>query len=197
MKKKGLLIVLSGPSGVGKHTLWASLLKEKKFNLKYSISMTTRPKRFDETNGYEYFFVTRTKFKKAIDTNQMLEYAEYCNNYYGTPKKYVEDLRDNGYNILLEIEVQGGLNIKKIMEQTKDRQFVSIFILPPSTKDLIKRLRGRGTEGKEIIDHRIKQAKWEISQAKHYKYQIVNDKINVAKTKLKNILIKEMEKNVQ
>jgi guanylate kinase len=121
--------------------------------------MTTRPKRFDETNGYEYFFVTRTKFKKAIDTNQMLEYAEYCNNYYGTPKKYVEDLRDNGYNILLEIEVQGGLNIKKIMEQTKDRQFVSIFILPPSTKDLIKRLRGRGTEGKEIIDHRIKQAK--------------------------------------
>jgi guanylate kinase len=120
--------------------------------------MTTRLQRFDEKNGKEYFFVTKSEFTKAIKNHQMLEYATYCNNYYGTPKKYVEDLRNKGKNVLLEIEAQGGLNLIKQFKH-KDKGFITIFILPPSTKDLIKRLRSRGTEAKKIIENRVKQAK--------------------------------------
>jgi guanylate kinase len=121
--------------------------------------MTTRPKRFDEKHGKEYFFVTKPEFEQAIKNNKMLEYATYCNNYYGTPKKYVDDLRKKGFNVLLEIEAQGGLNLIKQFKQKTDLGFITIFILPPSTNDLIKRLRLRGTEDKKIIDTRIKQAK--------------------------------------
>jgi guanylate kinase len=121
--------------------------------------MTTRPKRFNELNGRDYFFVSHNEFRRAIKNRQMLEYATYCNNYYGTPKEYVEKLRNAGHNVLLEIEVQGGLNVTKIMKKAKDKRFVSIFILPPSTKELIQRLRTRGTEDKKIINARIKQAK--------------------------------------
>ncbi|MDR0674983.1 MAG: guanylate kinase [Mycoplasmataceae bacterium] len=193
--KKGLLIVLSGPSGVGKRTLWLNLLKNKRFHLRYSISMTTRPKRFDEKHGKEYFFVTKPEFEQAIKNNKMLEYATYCNNYYGTPKKYVDDLRKKGFNVLLEIEAQGGLNLIKQFKQKTDLGFITIFILPPSTNDLIKRLRLRGTEDKKIIDTRIKQAKWEIKQSKYYKYRIVNNEIKRARDELKNILLREIKNN--
>jgi guanylate kinase len=135
------------------------LLKDKQFNLGYSISMTTRPKRFDETHGHEYFFVSKSEFLESIKNNEMLEYATYCDNYYGTPKKYVDSLREKGMNVLLEIEVQGALNLMKQFKNSKDSGFVTIFVLPPSTDELINRLRSRGTEDKQIIETRVKQAK--------------------------------------
>jgi guanylate kinase len=168
-------------------------MNNKKFNLGYSISMTTRPKRFNEKNGREYFFVTKKAFKEAIKNHEMLEYAEYCENYYGTPKKYVDQLRQQGINVLLEIEAQGGLNLMKSFKDEKG--FISIFVLPPTTKELISRLKSRGTEDKKTIDFRIKQAKWEISQAKHYRYHIVNDQVKRAQKELKQILLKEIKKN--
>jgi guanylate kinase len=157
--RKGLLIILSGPSGVGKHTLWLPLLEDKHVNLGYSISMTTRPKRFDEENGREYFFVPHADFEKAIQNNQMLEYAQYCGNYYGTPKQYVDNLRNKGINVLLEIDAQGGLQLIKNAKKNDDKSFVSVFVLPPSLNELIKRLSTRGTETKEKIASRVKVAK--------------------------------------
>jgi guanylate kinase len=120
--------------------------------------MTTRVKRFNEKNGREYFFVTRKIFESAIKKGKMLEYAQYCNHYYGTPKSYVEKLRHKGMNVLLEIDAQGGINLIKQFKNI-DQGLVSIFVLPPSTEHLIKRLCSRGTEDKKTIDYRIKQAK--------------------------------------
>lgn len=157
--------------------------------------MTTRPKRFDEEHGREYFFVRQADFQEAIKNKQMLEYATYCNNYYGTPKKYVDDLRQKGINVLLEIEAQGGLNLIKQFRKSKDPGFITIFILPPSTKDLIKRLRLRGTEEKNIIENRVKQARWEIKQSKYYDYCIVNDNLKKARDKLKKLLLEKIHEN--
>ncbi|GHU31832.1 hypothetical protein FACS1894166_04020 [Bacilli bacterium] len=156
--KKGLLIVLSGPSGVGKRTLWSPLMKDKKLNLGFSISMTTRPKRFDEVEGKDYFFVTKAQFEKAIKTGHMLEYATYVNNYYGTPKDYVDGLRNKGINVLLEIESQGAFQIMDYAKANHDKGVLTIFITPPSLDHLIERLRTRGTETPEKIEKRVKQA---------------------------------------
>lgn len=191
--KKGLLIVLSGPSGVGKKTVWTPLFNEPKLNLAFSISMTTRKKRIGEVEGSDYFFVNKKQFEQAIKNNQMLEYATYINNYYGTPRKPVERLRKIGKNVLLEIEANGALQIMGYAKKVKDERIITIFISPPSLKELRKRLINRRTETIEVINERVKQAKWEMSLVHLYKYNIVNDKPEIAREKLRKILLNEIK----
>lgn len=144
--KRGLLIILSGPSGVGKGTVREQLFKEESLNLAYSISMTTRYKRPGEKEGIDYFFVDVDTFKKKIEQGELLEYAQFVGNYYGTPKAYVDQLLDEGKNVVLEIEVQGALQVMK-----KVPDALTIFLVPPSMEELEKRIRGRRTEAEMLL----------------------------------------------
>ncbi len=170
---KGMLIVVSGPSGCGKGTLLAEVLKKDKFF--YSVSATTRSPRPGETDGVNYYFLTREKFEETAENGGMLEYASYCGNYYGTPKKPVEDMLERGIHVILEIEVQGAMKIK---EKCPDALF--IFILPPSLKELRRRLNKRGTETEEVIERRLGEAAGEIKQACKYDYTVVNGELSEA-----------------
>lgn len=185
--EKGLLIVYSGPSGVGKGTILQPLIKEKDLKLCFSVSMTTRKPRAGEIDGKEYFFVSREKFEEAIKNNELLEHAEFVGNYYGTPLNYVEQQRNKGYNVVLEIEVEGA---KQVLDKCKDA--TSIFILPPSIEELEKRIRGRKTEDEITIQKRLNKAKLELGEAKNYKYTIVNESIEDSQNKLREIIKKEM-----
>lgn len=175
MKKmsKGLLIVVSAPSGCGKGTILGEILKDDKFY--YSVSATTRSPREGEQNGVNYHFITREDFEERIKNNAMLEYAEYCGNYYGTPKKEIEEMREMGKNVLLEIEVQGAMNVREICPDA-----VFVFILPPSVNELERRLRKRGTETDEVIAERVSQAKGELAFAEKYDYVVVNNALEDA-----------------
>ncbi len=170
---KGMLIVVSGPSGCGKGTVLAEVLKNEKFF--YSVSATTRSPRPGETDGVNYYFLTKEKFEETIACGGMLEYASYCGNYYGTPKKPVEDMLEQGRHVILEIEVQGAMKIK---EKCPDALFV--FILPPSLKELRRRLGKRGTETEEVIERRLGEAGGEISRARDYDYTVVNGELSEA-----------------
>lgn len=170
---KGMLIVVSGPSGCGKGTLLAEVLKKDKFF--YSVSATTRSPRPGETDGVNYYFLTKEKFEETAENGGMLEYASYCGNYYGTPKKPVEDMLERGIHVILEIEVQGAMKIK---EKCPDALFV--FILPPSLKELRRRLNKRGTETEEVIKRRLGEAAGEIAQARKYDYTVVNGELSEA-----------------
>ncbi len=170
---KGMLIVVSGPSGCGKGTLLAEVLKKDKFF--YSVSATTRSPRPGETDGVNYYFLTKEKFEETAENGGMLEYASYCGNYYGTPKKPVEDMLERGIHVILEIEVQGAMKIK---EKCPDALF--IFILPPSLKELRRRLNKRGTETEEVIECRLGEAAGEIKQACKYDYTVVNGELSEA-----------------
>lgn len=170
---KGLLIVVSAPSGCGKGTLLAEAAKQADFY--YSVSATTRSPREGEKDGVNYHFLTREQFTKLTDSGGMLEYAEYCGNFYGTPEKAVDEMLAAGRDVLLEIEVQGAL---KVMEKRPDA--VSVFILPPSLKTLRERLTKRGTETEEVIARRIGAAGDEIKAAHKYGYVIVNDDLDTA-----------------
>ena len=172
---KGLLVVYSGPSGVGKSTILKEVFKNKDLNLVFSVSMTTRNKREGEVEGKDYFFVDKKTFEKAIDDNKFLEHACYVDNYYGTPKDYVEKQRLLGKNVILEIDVQGGL---QVIEKCPDA--ISIFIMPPNIETLEERLNGRKTEKQEVIDKRVNEAKREIKEGEVYKYHIVNNDLNKA-----------------
>jgi guanylate kinase len=182
---KGLLIVLSGPSGVGKGTV-CSKLRQRLPELVYSVSATTRGPRFGEEHGVNYFFKTREQFLDMIENDQLLEYAEYVNNFYGTPRDFVEQTINAGKDIILEIEVQGALKVKE-----KFPQGIFVFLLPPSLDELKDRIEGRGTENKATIDHRMMVAADEISLIEHYDYAVVNDEIDLACERIQSIIVAE------
>lgn len=186
---KGLLVVISGPSGVGKGTVLKHVF-ENDSQLVYSVSCTTRSPREGETSGIEYHFISKNQFEENIKNGKMLEYAVYCDNYYGTSAEYVEKLRNEGKDVVLEIEVQGALQVMK-----KCPDAVTIFIAPPSFEALQSRLVGRGTESDEIIAARIAKAREELSYMNEYTYRIVNDTVLKASNDILSILRAERIKN--
>ncbi|MGN1404755.1 MAG: guanylate kinase [Erysipelotrichaceae bacterium] len=186
--KKGLLIIFAGPSGVGKGTVLKELINDKELNLVYSVSMTTRAPREGEINGVSYFFVDKAEFERAIENSELLEYACYVDNYYGTPKKYVEQKRNEGFNVILEIETVGA---EKVMGMYKG-DVTSIYLVPPDMEELEHRLRGRGTESEDKISKRIETARTELKKLDKFKYVVVNDDINETVKKVKEIILKEM-----
>lgn len=186
---KGLLIVLSGPSGVGKGTVRKALFNREDHNLVYSISMTTRSPREGEVDGREYFFVSREQFEKNIKDGKFLEYAEFVGNYYGTPIDEVKKQMSLGNEVVLEIEIDGALQVR---EKMKDAVFV--FIAPPSINALYDRLKGRGTETDDVIKQRIEKAKRELTLAYKYDYIVINDTVDNAADRIMAIIRAEHAK---
>ncbi len=188
-KRQGTLILYTGSSGVGKGTILAELMKRDD-NLRLSVSNTTRAPREGEVDGVQYNFVSVEEFERQIAQDGYLEYAKYCDNYYGTPKKQVFELLDKGYDVFLEIEVQGGV---QILEKYPD--ILSIFILPPSMEVLEHRLNKRGTEDAETIKKRLEQAEEEIKYKDRYKYNVVNAELEKAVDEIMDILKRERSEN--
>lgn len=186
---KGLLLVVSAPSAGGKGTILKELFQQDP-NLRMSVSATTRKPRPGEEHGKHYYFVTREEFQEMVDDGNMLEYAEYVGNCYGTPKGPVERWRADGLDVVLEIEVQGGAQIKCVAPDC-----VSIFIVPPSMEVLEKRLRDRGTEDEETIQKRLETARKEIPHGKNYDYIVVNDRLEDAVADVRAILRSEKMKS--
>lgn len=186
MAKRGMLIVLSGPSGVGKGTVRKALFEDPKVDFNYSISMTTRSPREGEKNGVDYYFVSKEQFEENIKNGEMLEYAKYVDNYYGTPLNYVNEQLNAGHDVFLEIEVNGALQVRA---NCPDGVF--IFLTPPDIKELRSRLVGRGTDDLEVINKRIQKASKEIRMMQNYDYAIVNDKIKNAVEQIKDIVKSE------
>lgn len=180
--RKGLLILISGPSGTGKGTV-CDLLRQKHPEISYSISATTRQPRPGEQDGINYYFYTKEKFQEMIDQGQLLEWAEVYGNFYGTPKQKVLDRLDAGEDILLEIDTQGALNVMKVMPEG-----LFIFLLPPSLEELAARLKGRGTETEESLHRRLGAAVDEIKLATKYRYVVVNDKVEDAQETIAKII---------
>ncbi|HGD4667393.1 TPA: guanylate kinase [Streptococcus agalactiae] len=183
MSERGLLIVFSGPSGVGKGTVRQEIFSTPDHKFDYSVSMTTRPQRSGEVDGVDYFFRTREEFEALIKEGQMLEYAEYVGNYYGTPLSYVNETLDKGIDVFLEIEVQGALQVK-----SKVPDGVFIFLTPPDLEELEERLVGRGTDSPEVIAQRIERAKEEIALMREYDYAVVNDQVSLAAERVKRVI---------
>ena len=191
MNEKGLLIVFSGPSGVGKDTLLKRLL-ERYPNIRLSVSATTRSPRSGEENEKDYFFMSRVRFQELLSQDKMLEHAEYCGNYYGTPSEPIENWLSEGKDVILEIEVQGGAQVLQ-----KRPECVSIFVLPPSIEVLEKRLRSRGTEDEETIQKRLGAAKEEIAKVYQYGYAVVNDDLDEAADEIAAILRAEKRRSLR
>lgn len=183
MAKRGMLIVLSGPSGVGKGTVRKEIFSQEGNNFDYSISMTTRQMRPGEVNGKDYYFVSKEEFEKEIADGGMLEYAQYVDNYYGTPLKYVNEMLDAGKDVFLEIEVKGAMQVRK---KVSDGLF--IFLTPPDLMELRQRIINRGTDDLETIDKRMEKAKDEIEMMQNYDYAVVNDEVAKAAEKIKTII---------
>ena len=182
MAKKGLLVVISGFSGAGKGTLMKELMN-KYDNYALSISATTRQPREGEMDGREYFFKSVSEFEEMIKNNQLIEYAKYVNNYYGTPREYVDSQLEAGKDVILEIEIQGAMNIKKMYEDA-----VLIFILPPSAEELKRRLVGRNTETMDVINARLNRANEEAVGIENYDYVVVNDILDESVVELHNTI---------
>ena len=183
MSERGLLIVFSGPSGVGKGTVRQEIFSTPDHKFEYTVSMTTRAQRPGEVDGKDYFFRSREEFEELIRNGQMLEYAEYVGNYYGTPLTYVNETLDKGIDVFLEIEVQGALQVKK-----KVPDAVFIFLTPPDLNELQERLVGRGTDSEEVIAQRIERAREEIALMSEYDYAIVNDEVPLAAERVKRVI---------
>ena len=182
MKRKGILIVVSGFSGAGKGTLVKKLIEEYE-GYALSISATTRQPRPGEEDGREYFFLQKEQFERKIAENGLIEYACYCENYYGTPREYVEQQLADGKNVILEIEIQGALKIKKQYEDA-----LLLFVMPPSAEELRRRLEGRGTETKEVIDKRMRRAAEEAEGIESYDYIVINDDLDSCVRQLHEII---------
>lgn len=188
MMKKGLLVVLSGPSGVGKGTIRDLFIRRPELNLTFSISMATRNKRAMETDGVDYYFVSKERFEQAIANDELLEWAEFVGNYYGTPLAEVERLRNQGKNVLLEIEVQGAIQIKE-----KCPDALTIFIVPPSMDELERRIRGRRSEPEEIVQQRLNKASKEMELTGQYRYVVCNEDPQLAADIISVIIKRHME----
>lgn len=188
-KKRGLLIIMSGPSGVGKGTVTKEIMKDSSLNLFYSVSMTTRKQRPGEVDGKDYYFVSKEEFQRNIDNGNLLEWAEFVGNRYGTPKDKVEMMRDKGYNVYLEIEVNG---TTQVLKQYSGSDVVSIFLIPPSLEELEKRIRGRSTETEETIKLRLAKAERELGMKYNYEYIVLNDTVERASEEIKNIIRSKM-----
>ena len=185
-QKRGVLFVYSGPSGVGKGTLKEKLFEEFGDRLVFSVSATTRKARPGEVDGQDYFFITRQDFENRIANNDFLEFAEYAGNLYGTPRSAVEAQLSRGVNVLLEIEVQGAMQVKRRMPES-----VSVFVLPPSFEELERRLRGRATETEEKILERLATARSELSFAEKYDHRVVNVDLDEAYGELRRIFLEK------
>lgn len=185
IKTHGQLIVISGPSGCGKDTVVKEVLKTNP-NAWLSVSCTSRKPRPGEVNGKDYFFLSRDEFEKKIADGDLLEYAEYAENYYGTPKDIIVEKINQGIDVILVIEIQGALKIKEILKET-----IFVFILPPTIKELRRRLEGRKTETKEVMMKRFKTAYKEINEVNKYNYVVINDIAEDAATKVNAIIASE------
>ena len=181
---KGKLLVLSGPSGAGKRTVVAKLM-ERRNDVCFSVSATTRAPRPGEQDGVNYFFVSREQFEEMVRTGAMLEHAEYVGNCYGTPRAYVEQRLEEGYNVILDIEVQGARQVKAAAPEA-----VLVFLIPPTLEELERRLRSRGTESDEVIRGRLERAKEEC-RSDFYRYIVVNDDADTAAKELDAIITAE------
>lgn len=192
LNDRGLLVVISGPSGVGKGTVRKALFEMPKHNLTYSVSMTTRKQRPGEKDGVDYYFVSREEFLKRVEEGKFLEHAEFVGNFYGTPLDKVNERLEDGQEVVLEIEVEGALQVKK-----KVPDCVMIFIVPPGKEALYQRLRKRGTESEDVIEQRIQKANREFKLAKYYDYIVVNDEVSNAADRIMAIIRAEHAKTAR
>lgn len=186
MAERGLLIVLSGPSGVGKGTVRKHIFENYRNDFDYSVSMTTRPKREGEVEGIDYYFRSKEQFEKLIEKDGLLEYAEYVGNYYGTPLQYVKETLDAGQDVFLEIEVQGALKVRDKMPEA-----IFIFLSPPDLDELKSRIVGRGTDSDEMIEKRMNKAADELKLIQYYDYVVENDTVDHAAQKIRHIIESE------
>ena len=188
MNKNGILVVVSGFSGVGKGTLMKRLT-EKYRQYALSVSATTRAPREGEEDGREYFFKSREEFERMIRENRLIEYASYCGNYYGTPRKYVEDQMAKGRDVILEIEAQGAYKVKQQYPDT-----LLLFVMPPDAKTLVERLSGRGTESQEVIESRLTRALEESQMAEKYEYMVINEDLEEGVEKIRSLIEAQRDK---
>ena len=189
--KSGLLIILSGPSGVGKGTIRQQIISNKDLNLFYSVSMTTRKCRPGEKDGVDYYFVSKEEFQKNIDNGNLLEWAEFVNNRYGTPKDKIDEQLKLGKNVLLEIETLGA---EQVLQKCQGMNLLSIFIIPPSLEELENRIRHRGTEDEKVINERINKARQEMPKQDLYQYKVVNDNLENACQQIVDIIKQRINK---
>jgi len=185
MTQEGILVVLSGPSGTGKGTVCKELLRHCP-SLHYSISATTRQPRLGEVNGVNYYFTPQDQFLEMVEQNNLLEWAEVYGNYYGTPRKYVEEQLLKGYDVVLEIDTQGALQVKE-----RFNKGILVFLLPPSLTELEDRIWKRGTDTPDTIKRRLNAATAEFDQIRNYEYVVVNDDVNAAVEKIRAIILAE------
>ena len=182
-KNTGQIIVISAPSGAGKGTIIKKLLENNSKNRWLSVSATSRKPREGEKEGINYYYITEEEFKKRIKEDYFLEYTNYAGNYYGTPKEYIKEKITKGIDVILEIEIEGANNIKKLIPEA-----LFIFIMPPSLKELVRRLKGRGTETNEKIIKRFNAAYKEVNEVTKYNYVVVNDEVDTAVDKIESII---------